>query len=65
MTIRELSALDDRLLRDIGIAPDQISDVVDAMLSRGRDLRTTDPVNRLSDSTQQVLVPVLHRPPAI
>src|SRR3546814_378544 len=48
MTIRELSALDDRLLRDIGIAPDQISDVVDAMLSRGRDLRTTDPVNRLS-----------------
>jgi uncharacterized protein YjiS (DUF1127 family) len=41
-TIRELSTLNDRLLRDIGIEPDQIIDAVDAMLHRRRDLETID-----------------------
>ncbi len=59
--IRELSRLGDRLLRDIGIEPGRLGDVVDTVLSRGRDLSATHPVVQLSDAMQEVLVPARHR----
>lgn len=46
--IYELSTLSDRLLRDIGIEPDQISDAVDGLLSRRDDLNTIDAVSHSS-----------------
>jgi uncharacterized protein YjiS (DUF1127 family) len=57
VAIRELSRLDDRLLRDIGIEPDLITDVVDAMLRRRRDNRAIEPVNHSSESAHEVLTP--------
>src|SRR3546814_13819578 len=51
MMIRELSALDDRHLSAIGIEPGHISDAADAILSRGRHLRTTDQPLLLDGST--------------
>lgn len=60
--IRELSALDDRLLRDIGIEAGRVGDVVDALLSRRGGLGTSHPVVQLSDAIQMILVPARHRP---
>jgi uncharacterized protein YjiS (DUF1127 family) len=59
--IRELSMLDDRLLRDIGIEPGRVGEVIDAVLSRRRDLDTTHPVVQITEAMQKVLVPVRHR----
>lgn len=52
--IRELSRLDDRLLRDIGIEPGRIGDMVDAALSQRRDLATAGPATPLPVSPPPV-----------
>ena len=60
--IRELSALDDRVLRDIGIEPGQVGDVVDAVLKRRHDSSATHPAVQLADDMKDVFVPGRHRP---
>lgn len=60
--IRELAALDDRVLRDIGIEPGQVGDVVDAVLKQRRAINAAHPAAQLSDALQDVIAPRRHRP---
>lgn len=62
VAIRELSSLDDRLLRDIGIERDRIPDAVDSILNRRDDLGAIHSRVGLSDVVQLAFLPTQPTP---
>ncbi len=63
VAIRELSLLDDRLLRDIGIEPGWVDDAVVAALRKRDDHAANQPAAELSEAMQESPVRAHHQPP--
>jgi hypothetical protein len=58
VALRELHALDDRLLRDIGLRRDQVGITVDAMFRNNEVTETAQPVRQV-DTGGDAVTPVV------